>query len=83
MFDELRKVAEAFRIETRDSMWPKKGNGLTRKLKPLLPDLRQGYQIDITIMRDAKGEKAKSRNWTWIIIKRILHDISTTSTIST
>jgi hypothetical protein len=49
-------------------MWPKKGNSLTRKLKPLLPDLRQGYEIDITITRDAKGEKTK--NSTWITIKR-------------
>jgi hypothetical protein len=70
LLDALRKVAEAFRIDTRDSLWPKKGNSLTRKLKPLLPDLRQGYQIDITIMRDAKGEKTKSKNSTWITIKR-------------
>ena len=70
LLNEFRKVAEAFRIDTRDSMWPKKGNSLTRKIKPLLPDLRQGYQIDITITRDAKGEKTKSKNSTWITIKR-------------
>ena len=46
LLDALRKVAEAFKIDTRDNMWPKKGNNLTRRLKPLLPDLRQGYPID-------------------------------------
>ena len=70
LLDALRKVAEAFRIDTRDSMFPKKANSLIRKLKPLLPDLRQGYQIDIAITRDAKGEKTKSKNSTWITIKR-------------
>jgi hypothetical protein len=70
LLDALRKVAEAFRIDTRDSMWPKKGNSLTRKLKPLLPDLRQGYDIDITVTRDNTG-KTKSRNSTWIVIRKI------------
>jgi hypothetical protein len=64
------KVAEAYRIGTRDSMWPKKANSLTRKLKPLLPELRQGYQINITITGDAKGEKTKSKNSTWVTIKQ-------------
>jgi len=79
LLDELRKVAEGFRIDTRDSMFPKKSNSLIRKLKPLLPDLRQGYDIDITITRDAKGEKTKSRNSTWITIKRKISPISPTS----
>jgi hypothetical protein len=79
LLNALRKVAEAFRIDTRDSMWPKKGNSLTRKLKPLLPDIRQGYQIDITITRDVKGEKTKSKNATWIIISRKIHPTSPTS----
>jgi hypothetical protein len=71
LLDALRKIAEAFRIDTRDGMWPKKGNSLTRRLKPLLPDLRQGYQIDITITRDTKGENTKSKNSTWIAIRKI------------
>jgi hypothetical protein len=79
LLDALRKVAEAFRIDTRDSMFPKKTNSLIRKLKPLLPDLRQGYQIDITITRDAKGEKTKSKNATWITINRNIPPISPTS----
>jgi hypothetical protein len=79
LLNALRKVAEAFRIDTRDSMWPKKGNSLVRKLKPLLPDLRQGYQIDISITRDAKGEKTKSKNSTWITINRKIPPISPTS----
>jgi hypothetical protein len=69
LLDSLRKTAEAFRIDTRDSMFPKKGNSLIRKLKPLFPDLRQGYDIDITITRDNTG-KTKSKNSTWIAIKR-------------
>jgi hypothetical protein len=76
LLDALRKVAVAFRIDTRDLMWPKKGNSLTRKLKPLLPDLRQGYHIDITITRDVKGEKTKSKNATWITINRRISPIS-------
>jgi len=76
LLNALRKVAEAFRIDTRDSMWPKKGNSLVRKIKPLLPDLRQGYQIDIAITRDAKGEKTKSKNSSWIIINQRISPIS-------
>ena len=76
LLNELRKVAEAFRIDTRDSMFPMKANSLIRKLKPLLPDLRQGYQIDITITRDVKGEKTKSKNATWITINRRISPIS-------
>jgi hypothetical protein len=79
LLNALRKVAEAFRIDIRDSMFPKKGNSLVRKLKPLLPDLRQGYQIDITITRDAKGEKTKSKNSTWITINRKIPPTSPTS----
>jgi Bifunctional DNA primase/polymerase, N-terminal len=79
LLNELRRVAEAFRIDVRDGMWPKKANSLTRRLKPLLPDLRQGYNIDITIERDAKGEKTKSRNSTWITIKRKISPPSPTS----
>jgi hypothetical protein len=33
LLDELRKVAEAFRIDTRGSMFPKKPNSLRRKLR--------------------------------------------------
>jgi hypothetical protein len=76
LLNELRKVAEAFRIDTRDNIFPKRANSLIRKLKPLLPDLRQGYQIDITITRDAKGEKTKSKNATWITINRTIPPIS-------
>jgi hypothetical protein len=47
-----------------------KGNSLIRKLKPLLPDLRQGYQIDIAVTRDVKGEKTKSKNSAWITMNR-------------
>jgi hypothetical protein len=78
LLGELRKVAEAFRIDTRDRTWPKKGNSLTRKLKPLLPDLRQGYNIDIIITRDNKGEKTKSRNSTWMTIERKIPPTSPT-----
>jgi hypothetical protein len=76
LLNELRKVAEAFRIDTRDSMFPKKANSLVRKLKLLLPDLRQGYQIDIAITRDAKGEKTKSKNSSWITINQRISPIS-------
>jgi hypothetical protein len=79
LLDELRKVAEAYRIDVRDNMFPKKANSLIRKLKPLLPDLRQGYNIDITITRDVKGEKTKSKNSSWITINRRISPISPTS----
>ena len=76
LLSSLVKVAEAFRIDTRVNMFPKKANSLIRKLKPLLPDLRQGYQIDISITRDVKGEKTKSKNATWITINRRISPIS-------
>jgi hypothetical protein len=43
---------------------------------PLLPNLSRGDHIDITITRDAKGEKTKSKNATSITIKRIIPPIS-------
>src|ERR687898_3061280 len=51
-----------------------------KKLKPFLPDLRQSYQIDITITRDNKGEKTMSKSFIWITTKR---RISSTSLLST
>jgi hypothetical protein len=61
LLNALRKVAEAFRIDTRDSMWPKKGNSLTRKLKPLLPDIRQGYRLTSLSREMSKAKRLSPR----------------------
>ncbi len=45
---------------------------------PLLPNVNRGYEIDITVTRDVRcqGKKTKSKNSTWITIKRIIPPIS-------
>ncbi len=63
-------------------MFRKSGKSLTSRLKPLLPDLSQGYQIDIAVTRDVKGEKTKSKNSTWITIKRKIPPTSVVTLVS-
>ena len=55
---------------TKDKEWPKKLNQFARELRPLTPDIRHGYGIDIHIFRDTKGEHT-TKNSTWIQISEV------------
>jgi DNA polymerase elongation subunit (family B) len=58
--ENLNKVAHAYNIDTTNSKaWPKAANSLTKKLKPILSNLRDGLGINITVYRQTSGDKKK------------------------
>jgi hypothetical protein len=60
--EELNIVAERENIDTSKS-WPKAANSLSRALRPLLSNLREGPGINITIRRNTTGDrKVRGRN---------------------
>jgi hypothetical protein len=60
--EELNTVAERENIDTSKS-WPKAANSLSRALRPLLSNLREGPGINITITRNTTGDrKVRGRN---------------------
>ena len=60
--EELNIVAEKENIDTSKS-WPKAANSLSRALRPLLSNLREGPGISITITRNTAGDrKVRGRN---------------------
>ncbi|HZD35617.1 MAG TPA: DNA polymerase domain-containing protein, partial [Nitrososphaeraceae archaeon] len=66
----LNKVAHAHNIDTTNiKAWPKAANSLTKKLKPILSNLRDGLGINITISRQTSGDK-KKRNTSFIRITK-------------
>jgi hypothetical protein len=78
----LTEIAPSFGIDVRIKEWPKKTHTFTRKLKPIISDLRQAYKLDIIISRDTTGEHT-TKNSTWIRITKIGNNTSTSSTCST
>lgn len=78
----LTDSAPSFGIDVKSKEWPKKTHTFTRKLRPIIPDLRQAYKLDIIISRDTTGEHT-TKNSTWIRIAKIGNNISTGSTSST
>jgi DNA polymerase elongation subunit (family B) len=67
---KLTSRAEQMGFDTKDKEWPKKPNMFTKALRPLTPDIRHGYKIDIHIFRDTKGEHT-TKNSTWIEISEV------------
>jgi hypothetical protein len=78
----LTELAPSFGIDIKSKEWPKKTHTFTRRLKPIIPDLRQAYKLDVIISRDTKGEYT-TKNSTWIKIAKIGNNSSTSSTCST
>jgi hypothetical protein len=57
VLDERNRIAFDSNIDTSSKSWPKAANSLSRKLKPLLSNLREGPGINITIIRNTAGDK--------------------------
>lgn len=70
VLEYLNKVAHAHNIDIINSKaWPKAPNSLTKKLKPILSNLRDGLGINISISRQTSGDK-KKRNTSFMRITR-------------
>jgi len=76
--EELLKALEGiaggpeFAIDIKKARdWPKKANRLTRMLRPMLSNLREGYGIAITIESDTTGKKTGTKNARWIEITKV------------
>jgi hypothetical protein len=70
VLEDLNKVAHAHNIDTiNNKAWPKAANSLTKKLKPILSNLRDGLGINITISRQTSGDK-KKRNTSFMRITK-------------
>jgi hypothetical protein len=54
--EELNKIAVDNNLDTSKA-WPKAPNSLSRRLKPLLSNLREGLGINITITRNTAGDR--------------------------
>jgi DNA polymerase elongation subunit (family B) len=79
---QLNQVAERLGTEVKDKDWPKKPHNLMHVLKPIVPDLRNAYNLDVHIYRDTTGEHT-SKNSTWIEIRKIENVGKNSSTSST
>jgi DNA polymerase, archaea type len=65
-------IKPEFRIDIQKIRgWPKKGNQLTKVLRPMLSNLREGYGIAITIDSDTSGKKTGTKNARWIEISKV------------
>ena len=49
--EQLNKIAQVYKIDTFDRVWPKAPNSLTRRLRPILSNLREGLGINVVISR--------------------------------
>jgi DNA polymerase, archaea type len=65
-------VSPEFAIDIKKARdWPKKANRLTKMLRPMLSNLREGYGISITIESDTTGKKTGTKNTRWIEIRKV------------
>jgi hypothetical protein len=65
-------ITPEFSIDIKKARdWPKKGNRLTKMLRPMLSNLREGYGISIMIESDTTGKKAGTKNARWIEIRKV------------
>ena len=54
--EKLNKVAQAYGMDTGSKLWPKASNSLTKRLRPILSNLREGLGIHIVINRNTAGK---------------------------
>jgi hypothetical protein len=65
-------IKPEFRIDIQKTRaWPKKGNQLTKVLRPMLSNLREGYGLAITVESDTNGRKTGTKNARWIEISKV------------
>ena len=63
--EQLNKIAQIYKIDTSAKAWPKAPNYLTRRLRPILSNLREGLGINIVIDRQttsSNGENYSDNN---------------------
>lgn len=53
---ELEAVAVSNNLNMESKLWPKKPNVLSRKIKPILSNLREGFGIDVKIETETSGQ---------------------------
>jgi hypothetical protein len=68
VLDKLNKIAITFNIDTSSKLWPKNTNVLTKRLRPILSNLREGLGINIKIGRQTTGNK---KNTSTIRIEKV------------
>ena len=56
VLEKLNKVAQAYGIDTGSKLWPKAANSLTKRLRPILSNLREGLGIHVVITRNTTGK---------------------------
>ena len=54
--EKINKVAQAHGIDTSNKFWPKAANSLTKRLRPILSNLRECLGIHIVISRNTSGK---------------------------
>jgi hypothetical protein len=68
--ESLNETALIHNINTNSRVWPKAPNSLTRRLTPILSNLREGLGIDVVIGRITTGNSNK-KNTTNIRVRKI------------
>jgi hypothetical protein len=61
VLENLNKMAQTYNIDTSNKEWPKASNSLTKRLRPLLTNLREGLGIHVVMGRITTGS-SKNKN---------------------
>jgi DNA polymerase elongation subunit (family B) len=56
VLERLNKLAQAYGVDTSNKLWPKAANSLTKRLRPILSNLREGLGINVIISRNTSGK---------------------------
>jgi DNA polymerase elongation subunit (family B) len=56
VLERLNKLAQTYGIDTSSKLWPKASNSLTKRLRPILSNLREGLGIHVVISRNTTGK---------------------------
>jgi hypothetical protein len=70
--EKLNKVDQTYGLDTTNKFWPKAANSLTKRLRPILSNLREGLGIRVVISRKTTG---KNKNISTIRIWKAVKDI--------
>jgi DNA polymerase, archaea type len=62
VLENLNRIAQQYNIDTTGRDWPKASNSLTKRLRPLLTNLREGLGIHIVLGRTTTGSSNKTKN---------------------
>jgi hypothetical protein len=62
LLEKLDKIALEYNIDIKRKPWPMVPNSLTRRLKPILSNLREGLGINVIIDRITTTGNNKNKN---------------------